>query len=74
MGMSCSSAISPASIELEVKKGNLGNAVFEEHRMIGKGGFGTVYAVTRKFGTKAQRDELLAMKRLDKKRICKYRN
>jgi hypothetical protein len=56
----------------EVQKGHITTDCFESHRMLGKGGFGTVLAVTRKFGTKKEMDELLAMKRLEKKRICEY--
>ena len=59
----------PLAILDAVKNGHLTQDCFEQHRMLGKGGFGTVYAVTRKFGTKEDQGVLMAMKRLDKKMI-----
>jgi serine/threonine protein kinase len=61
------------SFDNKVKKGILSIDCFEEHRALGKGGFGTVLAVTKKFGPEEGKNLFHAMKRLDKKRIveCK---
>lgn len=62
-----------ANVDLKVKRGILDKGCFEEHRALGKGGFGTVLAVTKKFGPADEKEIFHAMKRLDKKRIveCK---
>jgi len=65
----CHSALGGSNLDLKVKKGTLDKECFEEHRALGKGGFGTVLAVTKKFGDKQEQEIFHAMKRLDKKRI-----
>jgi hypothetical protein len=69
----CASALAGGGIDEKVKKGTLDKTCFEEHRALGKGGFGTVLAVTKKFGPANEKDDFHAMKRLDKKRIVECR-
>eukprot|EP00520_Triparma_pacifica_P006798 CAMPEP_0118658852 /NCGR_PEP_ID=MMETSP0785-20121206/14790_1 /TAXON_ID=91992 /ORGANISM="Bolidomonas pacifica, Strain CCMP 1866" /LENGTH=458 /DNA_ID=CAMNT_0006551899 /DNA_START=200 /DNA_END=1573 /DNA_ORIENTATION=+ len=65
----CSASTSDVDMTEQVKRGTLDKTCFEEHRALGQGGFGTVFAVTKKFGPANEREEFHAMKRLDKKRI-----
>ena len=44
----CSASTSDVDKTLQVKKGTLDPTCFEEHRALGQGGFGTVFAVTKK--------------------------
>jgi hypothetical protein len=53
--------------------GKLDFTYFEEERIIGKGGFGTVYAVRKKYGTKEEQQVFLAAKELDKAKIIKVK-
>ena len=66
--MGCGSSVSE-DFDGIVKSGNLSPSCFDEQRALGKGGFGTVIAVCKKFGGKSERDKFYAMKRLDKRRI-----
>ena len=66
----CNASIGDVDKLRQVQRGILDKTCFTEHRALGQGGFGTVLAVTKNFGTKADRDEFHAMKRLDKDRIC----
>ena len=44
----CSASTGDVDLTLKVKKGILDPTCFEEHRALGQGGFGTVFAVTKK--------------------------
>ena len=46
---------------------------FIEERIIGKGGFGTVYAVRKKYGTTDENEIFFAVKELDKHRMSKVK-